>query len=352
MSQETEIKETKEKKVKGEKAEKPVADTPEAKLEALRARLNKDYGKGSHMKATQKGDLMDTISTGSYTLDKATGIGGIPNSGCLVELLGWESCGKSTALLTVMANALKKSPDKRAGLFDGEHSFSKKYAKSLGMDIERLDIFQPTCGEEAYDMLKEIADSGLYCVIGVDSQTSLKPRKVVEGKMETSHLGVEARMMGDAVPKMLNAAARNNIPILVISQFREKIGVMFGSPETTSGGHALKYYAHMRIRFSNNKDKKNDEVVGVKNKVVVVKNKYAAPFGVAEYAIKFGEGPDNIQEIADMAIDAGIVTASGAWCYYKDLKFNGKEALKEAFIDNPEFYEEIKLKVLSDETIL
>jgi recombination protein RecA len=333
------------KQLKEDKKTKSV-DPVDKALADMKAKFDKDYGKGSIINANEKRDDIPVVSTGSILLDKATGIGGFPLVGCVVELLGWESAGKSTATLIVIGN-VQKATGKRAALFDGEHSFSKKYAKKLGVNIDTLDIVQPSCGEDAYDMAKQMGDSGLYSIIVFDSQTSIKPKKVVEGTMETSHLGLEARMMGDAVNKMLGVAARNNIPIVFISQLREKIGA-WGDPTTTSGGHALKYYAHMRIMFQKSTEKTDGEAIGNKNKVQVIKNKFAAPFGKAEYSIKFGEGPDNEQEILDLALEQGLVIKSSSWFSCGEYKVQGEDKFKQLFLDNPEFYEEIKKKVLDE----
>lgn len=311
------------------------------------AKLEKDYGKGSIISSARP-EKIEVISTGSLKLDLATGIMGLPR-GKVVEIMGWESSGKSTIVQTVVGNAQKQ------GLvclyIDGESSLDTKYAKALGVDMdeEKLLIHQLDSGggEKGYNIAERLIKTGGLGVVVIDSQTSMLPKKVIEGETGDNAIGLHARMMSQAVPKIMTAAAANNTLVIFVSQFREKIGVMFGSPETTNGGHALKFYSHMRIDVRKTVIKVNEEPVGNKTVCKVIKNKLAPPFGKAEFRINFGEGIDRMEEILDLSEEKGIVSKSGAWYSYGGSNIGQGEANTIKFLkDNPELAKEIEIKVL------
>lgn len=308
------------------------------------AKLEKDYGKGSII-SPAKPEKIDVISTGSLKLDLATGIGGLPLSK-IVEIIGWESSGKSTIVQTVVGNAQKKGL--KCLYLDGEFSLDTKYARSLGVNMEDLMIHQldEGGGEKCYNIAERLIKTGGLGVVVIDSQTSMLPKKVMEGETGDNAIGLHARMMSQAVPKIMNAAASNNTLVIFVSQFREKIGVMFGSPETTNGGHALKFYAHMRIDVRKSVIKADDIAYANKTKCKIIKNKLAPPFGEAEFRIVFGEGIDRMGEILDLSEEHDIVTRGGSWYAYGENKFQGEAAMLQALRDNPEFAKEIEEKVL------
>lgn len=333
-------------KAKEETAEK---QEKKSKLDLVKEALNKKYGEGIVQGGDETPRYTDVVSTGSIKFDLATKIGGIPLTGCIIEFMGWESSGKSTFCLYIMGNAQRKT-GKRVLLMDSEQAFDPKYAKSLGVDVEKVDVSQPECGEDAYNIAEELLDTGEYCLCVIDSQTGFKPKKVTDGQVGDSHLGLEARMMGDAVNKMKLAAKRNNVPVIFISQFREKIGVMYGSPETTSGGNALKFYAHMRVEVRRSVDMEDGVATANKTKVKVIKNKFAPPFGVGEEIyIEYGKGVNRAKEILDVAVEMDIIKASGSWYSYKEDKLGqGKDKVLDLLFDNPELMDEIENKVLEN----
>jgi len=307
------------------------------------AKLEKDYGSGVIVNNIVKENPVKVISTGSIGINNATGIGGLP-LGKVVEIMGWESSGKSTITLQTIANAQKEGL--KCLLIDGEHSFDSKYAKALGVNVEELLICQPDYGEMGYNVAEALIDTGEVNIVVIDSQTSLLPKKVVDGEAGDSALGLHARLMSQVVPKIMNKASINNCLVIFISQYREKIGVMFGNPVTTNGGHALKFYSHMRIEISRslNSSDKADEVTLTKAKIV--KNKLAKPFQTAEFYIKWGEGVDHIKEVIDFAVELNIINKSGSWYSYNNDKLGqGIDSVKQLLIDNPELYEEIKSKL-------
>lgn len=319
-------------------------------LEKEIAKIEKDYGKGSILSPSSRPDRVEVISTGSLKLDLATGIGGLPR-GKIVEIMGWESSGKSTIVQQVIANAQKKGL--KCLYMDTEHSLDKKYATALGINLEELMLYQLDEGgaEKCYNIMERLIKTGGIGVAVIDSQTGALPKKVIEGEVGDNAVGLHARLMSTAVPKIMNAAAIGNCLVIFISQFREKIGVMFGSPETTNGGNALKFYSHVRIEVRKSVIREDGVATGNKTRCKVVKNKVAPPFGEAEFPIIFGEGVDNIQEIIDLAVDNEIIRKGGAWYSYgptdsPTLRTQGEDKLKDFLRDNPELRQEIETKVL------
>lgn len=316
----------------------------ESLLDKEIARLEKDYGKGSIISSARP-EKVETISTGSLKLDLATGIGGLPRGG-LVEIMGWESSGKSTIVQNVVGNAQKM--DLKCLYLDGEYSLDRKYAKRLGVNMDNLLLYQLDAGggEKCYNVAERLIKTGELGVVVIDSQTSMLPKKVMEGEIGDSAIGLHSRMMGQAVPKIMSAAALSNTLVIFISQLREKIGVMFGNPETTNGGNALKFYSHMRIEVRKSIEKIEGEAVANKTKCKVIKNKFAPPFGEAEFRIVFGEGIDRVGEILDLAVEHEIIKQGGAWFTYGDNKFQGEATVLQLLRDNPELAKEIENKVL------
>lgn len=315
----------------------------ESLLDKEIAKLEKDYGKGSII--APKAQEIEAISTGSLKLDLATGIGGLPR-GKIVEIMGWESSGKSTLVQQAIANAQKKGL--KCLYMDTEHSLDKTYATNLGINMDDLLIHQldEGGGEKCYNIVERLVRTGELGVAVIDSQTGALPKKILEGEVGDNAVGLHARMMSVAVPKIMNAAAVGNCLVIFVSQFREKIGVMFGSPETTNGGNALRFYAHMRIEVRKSVAKVDGIATHNKTRAKVVKNKVAPPYGEAEFPIIFGEGVDNEQEIIDLAIENEIINKGGSWLTYGELKAQGEEKLRELLRDNPELAQEIETKVL------
>ncbi len=313
------------------------------------ARIEKDFGKGSIISSSSRPDKVEAISTGSLKLDLATGIGGLPR-GRVVEIMGWESSGKSTIVQSVVGNAQKKGL--KCLYMDSEHSLDKKYATALGVNMDDLLISQidGEGGERLYNIAERLMKSGEIGVAVIDSQTGALPKKVMQGEAGDNAVGLHARLMSTMVPKLMNAAAVGNCLLIFISQFREKIGVMFGSPETTNGGNALKFYAHMRIVVRKSIESVEGEAVANKTKCKIVKNKLAAPFGEAEFRILFGQGIDRIGEVIDLAVDYEVIKKGGAWYSYgegeKALKVQGEEKLRELLEGTPELSQEIENLVI------
>lgn len=302
------------------------------------AKVEKDFGKGTIINSSLKQEKVDVISTGSIGLDIATGIGGIPR-GKVTEIIGWEQAGKTTITWQTIGNAQKQ--ELGCLYVDGEQSFDAKYARSLGIDTDKLYIQQLGMGggEECYNVSERLIRTGKIGLVVYDSQTSLIPKKQMEGEVGDSMMSIHARMMSQSVPKIMNAAAQNNCAVIYVSQFREKIGVMFGSPETTNGGHALKFYAHMRIEVRKTLLKEEDEIVANKTKCKVIKNKLADPYGTAEFRITFGKGVDRSREVLDMATENDIIKKAGSWySFNNDNIGQGEEAVLQLFNDNPDFY--------------
>ena len=308
-------------------------------------KIDKDFGKGSVMMMSDKGIVeQEVISTGSLGLDVALGIGGLPK-GRVIEIYGPESSGKTTLAIHVIAQAQKKGG--MCAFIDAEHAFDSAYAQKLGVDIDNLLISQPDYGEQALEIADRLILSGALDVVVIDSVAALVPKSELEGEMGDSKMGLHARLMSQALRKLTATISKTNSCCIFINQLREKIGVMFGNPETTTGGNALKFYASVRLdirRMAQIKD--GDEVVGNHIKVKVVKNKVAPPFRQAEFDIIYGEGISKVGEIIDMGVELGIVQKSGSWFSYNGDKLGqGREAVKQLMIDNPEMANEIEMKI-------
>lgn len=318
------------------------------KLKALQLtldKLEKSYGKGTIMKLGDSAvEPIDSISTGSLGLDIALGIGGVPK-GRVIEIYGPESSGKTTLATHIIAEAQKKGGI--AAFIDAEHAFDKYYAGKLGVDIENLLISQPDNGEQALEIADNLIRSGAIDVIVIDSVAALVPKGEIEGEMGDSKMGLQARLMSQALRKLTGTISKTNCCCIFINQLREKIGVMFGNPETTTGGNALKFYASVRLdirRTSQIKDA--DEVAGNRVKVKIVKNKVAPPFRVAEFDIMFGEGISKVGEIIDLGVDFNVIKKSGSWFSYGDTKLGqGRDAVKSLLLDNPDLMEELESKI-------
>ena len=320
------------------------------KMKALRStmdRLDKTYGKGSIMfMGDSKAQDIESIPTGSLGLDIALGIGGLPR-GRVVEIYGPESSGKTTLAIHAMAECQKLGGI--AAFIDAEHAFDRYYAQNLGVDTENLLISQPDNGEQALEITENLIRSGAIDIIVIDSVAALVPRAEIEGEMGDSKMGLQARLMSQAMRKLTSAIGRSGTCCIFINQLREKIGVMFGNPETTTGGNALKFYASVRLDIRRNgaaiKDK-DSNVVGNHVKVKVVKNKLAPPFRIAEFDIMFGEGVSKTGEIVDLGVDHDIIQKSGSWYSYATSKIaQGREGAKNFLMDNPEVAEEIENKI-------
>jgi recombination protein RecA len=308
-------------------------------------KIDKDFGKGSVMMMNDKTNMeIEVISTGSIGLDVALGIGGLPK-GRVVEIYGPESSGKTTLAIHVIAEAQKKGG--MCAFIDAEHAFDSVYAKKLGVDIDNLLISQPDYGEQALEIADRLILSGALDVVVIDSVAALVPKSELEGEMGDSKMGLQARLMSQALRKLTATIHKTNSCCIFINQLREKIGVMFGNPETTTGGNALKFYASVRLdirRMTQIKD--GDEAVGNHVKVKVVKNKVAPPFRQAEFDIIYGEGISKVGEIIDMGVELGIVQKSGSWFSYNGDKLGqGRDSVKQLMLDNPEMANEIETKI-------
>lgn len=323
-------------------------DINKEKLKALQLTLDKiekAYGKGAVMRM---GDYVSepiaSISTGSIGLDTALGIGGLPR-GRVVEIYGPESSGKTTLAIHAIAEAQKAGGI--AAFIDAEHAFDRFYAEKLGVDVENLLISQPDNGEQALEITENLIRSGAIDIIVIDSVAALTPRSEIEGEMGDSKMGLHARLMSQALRKLTGTISKTGATCIFINQLREKIGVMFGNPETTTGGNALKFYASIRLdirKIAVVKDK--DSVVGTRVRVKVVKNKVAPPFRQAEFEIMFGQGISKMGEIVDLGVDYDIIKKAGSWFSYGDTKLGqGRDAVKALLLDNPELAEELEEKV-------
>ena len=318
------------------------------KLKALKLtmdKIDKDFGKGSVMLMNEKADhQIEIISTGSIGLDVALGIGGLPR-GRIVEIYGPESSGKTTIATHVIAEAQKKGG--MCAIIDAEHAFDSNYAQKLGVDVDNLLISQPDYGEQALEIADRLILSGALDVVVIDSVAALVPKGELEGEMGDSKMGLHARLMSQALRKLTATISKTNTICIFINQLREKIGVMFGNPETTTGGNALKFYASVRLdirRISQIKD--GEEAVGNRAKVKVVKNKVAPPFRSAEFDIIFGEGISKTGEIIDMGVELSIVQKSGSWYSYNGDKLGqGRDGVKQLLIDNPGLAADIEAKI-------
>lgn len=321
-------------------------------LEDVAKELNKKYGDGAVMFGDEKPEITEVISTGSLGLDLALGCGGIPKGrGTIVEMFGWESSGKSTLAQTIIANFQKAGIN--CLLVDGEGSLDAKYSTAIGIDLKKLFLVQldEHAGEGAYDKMESLVETGQVGLVVIDSYNALQPLKVVEGDMSESAIGLHARMLGKAVMKANSLAAAYGTVFLFLGQLREKIGVMFGSPETTQGGNSLKFYSHIRMKVSRsttneNSIIENDLKMGNKTKVEVIKNKYGAPFRNCTFNILYGKGIDTLNELIDLAHDYEVVKKYGKTITYEGTKYEANE-FKQLLLDNEAMYQEIANKVLT-----
>jgi recombination protein RecA len=335
-------------KPKKEKMSKEPQSQNSEKLKALKLtmdKIDKDFGKGSVMMMNEKGVReIEVVSTGSIGLDAALGVGGVPR-GRIVEIYGPESSGKTTIATHIIAEAQKKGGV--CAIIDAEHAFDSGYAQKLGVDVDNLLISQPDYGEQALEIADRLILSGALDVVVIDSVAALVPKGELEGEMGDSKMGLQARLMSQALRKLTATISKTNTICIFINQLREKIGVMFGNPETTTGGNALKFYASVRMdirRMSQIKD--GDEAIGNRVKVKIVKNKVAPPFRAAEFDIIFGEGISKAGEIIDMGADLGVIQKSGSWYSYNSDKLGqGRDSVKQLLLDNPELSAEIESKI-------
>jgi recombination protein RecA len=319
-----------------------------AKMKALQMtldKMDKTYGKGSVMKMGDAAvEEVDVIPSGSLGIDLALGVGGYPR-GRVVEIYGPESSGKTTLTLHAIAQAQKQGGI--AAFIDAEHAFDRFYAEKLGVDIENLIISQPDHGEQALEIADNLVRSGAIDLLIIDSVAALTPKAEIEGEMGDARVGLQARLMSQALRKMTGSVSKTKCTVIFINQLREKIGVMFGNPETTTGGNALKFYSSVRIDIRRSTQIKNtDEVIGNRTKVKVVKNKVAPPFKTAEFDIMYGEGISKVGELIDQGVEQGIIKKSGSWFSYDDTKLGqGRDAVKNLLKDNPELAEELEEKI-------
>ncbi|MBE9490363.1 MAG: recombinase RecA [Bacteroidetes bacterium] len=326
-----------------------MSNEKDAKLKALKLtldKLDKAYGKGTVMKMSDAPvDNIEAISSGSLGLDIALGVGGYPK-GRVLEIYGPESSGKTTLALHAIAEAQKAGGI--AAFIDAEHAFDRFYAQNLGVDIDNLIISQPDYGEQALEIADNLVRSGALDIIVIDSVAALTPKSEIEGEMGDSKMGLHARLMSQALRKLTASISKTKCTMVFINQLREKIGVMFGNPETTTGGNALKFYASVRldIRRSTQIKDSNGTVLGNKTRVKVVKNKVAPPFKLAEFDIMYGQGISKVGEILDIAVEHEIIKKSGSWFSYQDTKLGqGRDAVKTIIKDNPELMEELEQKI-------
>jgi len=315
-------------------------------LQAAMSKIEKDFGKGSIMKlGDEQIENVEVIPTGSIALNAALGVGGYPK-GRIIEIYGPESSGKTTLAIHAIAEAQKNGGI--AAFIDAEHAFDRFYAEKLGVDVNNLWISQPDNGEQALEIADQLIRSSAVDILVVDSVAALTPKKEIEGDMGDSAVGLHARLMSQALRKMTATIAKTNTTCIFINQLREKIGIMFGNPETTTGGNALKFYASVRLdirKVTSIKD--GDQVIGNQVRVKVVKNKVAPPFRKAEFEISFGEGISRVGEIVDLGVDHGIIKKSGSWFSYQDQKLaQGRDATKQLLKDNPELCDELEAQIM------
>lgn len=314
-------------------------------LETALAQIEKDIGKGSIMYLGQNPTMnVEAIPTGSFGLDLALGVGGVPR-GRIVEIYGPESSGKTTVALHIVAEAQKM--DGIAAFIDVEHALDPEYAKNLGVDIDSLLVSQPDSGEDALEITEMLVRSGAVDVIIVDSVAALTTRQEIEGDMGDAHVGAQARLMSQALRKLTAAVSKSSCVCVFINQLREKVGVMYGSSETTTGGRALKYYSTVRLDVRKTEVLKvGSEAVGSRTKIKVVKNKVAPPFKETEFDLMYGKGISRVGEVLDLALKLNIIKKSGAWFYYEDTRMQGRDNMKEFMENNPEFYTMIESMVM------
>jgi recombination protein RecA len=327
-----------------------MSDDKAAKLKALQLtldKLDKTYGKGSVMKLGDEAvEEVEAISSGSIGLDIALGVGGYPR-GRVIEIYGPESSGKTTLTLHAIAECQKQGGI--AAFIDAEHAFDRFYAEKLGVDISELIISQPDHGEQALEITDNLIRSGAVDIVVIDSVAALTPKSEIEGEMGDSKMGLHARLMSQALRKLTGSISRTNCTVFFINQLREKIGVMFGNPETTTGGNALKFYASVRLDIRRSTQIKNSDaaVLGNKTRVKVVKNKVAPPFKTTEFDIMYGEGISKIGEIIDLGVNYEIIKKSGSWFSYGDTKLGqGRDAVKTLLQDNPDLMDELEGKIM------
>lgn len=315
-------------------------------LDAAIAQIEKQYGKGSVMKLGDNSANMnvETVPTGSLSLDIALGLGGLPK-GRIIEVYGPESSGKTTVALHCVAEVQKRGGI--AGFIDAEHALDPIYARNIGVDIDNLYISQPDCGEQALEITETMVRSGAVDIVVVDSVAALVPKAEIDGDMGDSHVGLQARLMSQALRKLTAVISKSNCIVIFINQLREKVGVMFGNPETTTGGRALKFYSSVRLDVRRTESlKQGGEIVGNHVRVKVVKNKIAPPFREAEFDIMFGQGISREGDVLDLAVNAGIVNKSGAWYAYEGDKIGqGRENAKTYIHENPAFFDMLEAKV-------
>ena len=315
-------------------------------LDAAIAQIEKQYGKGSVMKLGDNSANMnvETVPTGSLSLDIALGLGGLPK-GRIIEVYGPESSGKTTVALHCVAEVQKRGGI--AGFIDAEHALDPVYARNIGVDIDNLYISQPDCGEQALEITETMVRSGAVDIVVVDSVAALVPKAEIDGDMGDSHVGLQARLMSQALRKLTAVISKSNCIVIFINQLREKVGVMFGNPETTTGGRALKFYSSVRLDVRRTESlKQAGEIVGTHVRVKVVKNKIAPPFREAEFDIMFGQGISREGDVLDLAVNAGIVNKSGAWYAYEGDKIGqGRENAKTYIHENPAFFDMLEAKV-------
>ena len=325
---------------------KPNIDENKLKaLESAMAQIERNYGKGAVMKLGDNAHLnVETVPSGSLSLDIALGVGGVPK-GRVVEVYGPESGGKTTVALHMVAEVQKRGGI--AGFIDAEHALDPVYAKKIGVDIDNLYISQPDTGEQALEITETMVRSGAIDIVIVDSVAALVPKAEIEGDMGDSHVGLQARLMSQALRKLTPVVGKSNCIVIFINQLREKVGVMFGNPETTTGGRALKFYSSVRLDVRKIETlKQNGEVIGNRTRVKIVKNKVAPPFREAEFDILFGKGISTEGDLVDLASNAGIIQKSGAWFSYEGNKIGqGRENAKQFLLDNPEIREEVDRRV-------
>ncbi len=329
-----------------EKEKKEINKEKLKALEITLGKIEKDYGRGTIMKLGDNPiENIQTISTGSIGLDSALGIGGFPR-GRVIEIYGPESSGKTTLAIHAIAEAQRNGGI--AAMIDAEHAFDRFYASKLGVDVENLLISQPDNGEQALEIADHLIRSGAIDIIVIDSVAALTPKAEIEGEMGDSKMGLQARLMSQALRKLTANISKTNTTCVFINQLREKIGIMFGNPETTTGGNALKFYASVRIDIRKiNQIKEGEEVIGSRTRVKVVKNKLAPPFRKADFDILYGEGISQSGEIVDLGVDYNIIKKSGSWFSYGETKLGqGREAVKQILLDNPELYDELRNKVM------